>query len=78
MTSLINIAFGASSAYLWFCLLWGGNGLLQVGIPPWSVSPSSHSLSSGFLRMEWWQADSCVYSAKFFKRYTWSAGHHGH
>ena len=29
-TSLINIAFGASSAYLWFCLLWGGNGLLQV------------------------------------------------
>lgn len=29
-TSLINIAFGASSAYLWFCILWGTNGLLQV------------------------------------------------
>lgn len=33
-TSLINIAFGSSSAYLWFCLLWGGNGLLQgLGAP---------------------------------------------
>ena len=29
-TSLINIAFGASSAYIWFCVLWGMNGLLQV------------------------------------------------
>ena len=29
-TSLINIAFGTSNAYLWFCVLWGMNGLLQV------------------------------------------------
>lgn len=31
-TSLINIAFGASNAYLWFCVLWGMNGLLQARI----------------------------------------------
>lgn len=29
-TSVINILFGCSNAYLWFCMLWGTNGLLQV------------------------------------------------
>ena len=29
-TSIINILFGTSNAYLWFCMLWGTNGLLQV------------------------------------------------
>lgn len=29
-TALVNIAFGFGHAYLWFCVFWGLNGVLQV------------------------------------------------
>jgi len=29
-TALVNVAFGFGHAYLWFCVCWGANGLLQV------------------------------------------------
>ena len=32
-TALVNVAFGFGHAYLWFCVCWGANGLLQV-CPP--------------------------------------------
>lgn len=33
-TALVNVAFGFGHAYLWFCVCWGANGLLQgLGAP---------------------------------------------
>ena len=31
-TALVNVAFGFGHAYLWFCVCWGMNGVLQVCI----------------------------------------------
>ena len=30
-TALVNIAFGFGNAYIYFCVIWATNGILQVG-----------------------------------------------